>query len=167
MTISLKCGHKNKILMYFAWLVGMLVGFLFAFGNEASARLVMSPVIFSRSSYFGLISVLILPYIISAFVLLLSRPLWLVPIVFLRAFTFGFVYFIVSFAYQEAGWIARILIMFADSISVVLWLWFILGHPTDKSSKMEITLLLFSLVSIVVGVIDYCFISPLTVMLFI
>lgn len=167
MTISLNYAHKNKALIYFAWFAGLLAGVLFTANTDSFADIVMRPVLFSRSSFCSFISILILPYYICVVAFWLSKPLWLVAIIFLRAFIFGFSYFIISFAYQDAGWIARILIMFADSISVVFWLWFLLRHPTVERSKLGIAVLQFSLVSIVVGVVDYYFVSPLTAIFFV
>ena len=146
--------------MCLCWLSGIGLAALIRTTNTCCAILPAGSASLHRSSFPSLIVVLTLPHILAELFFYFGKFSWLMPLIFLRAFLFGFIYFSIALIYKDASWIAHSLIMFADSIACILWLYFLLNHAEGKHSKSHIDFLFIALLSLIVGIIDYYLLTP-------
>ncbi len=112
-------------------------------------------------SIVGLLSIWTLPFLLSAFVVFLGRPLWLLLICFSKAFCYAFVSLGFFLAFGTAGWLARILLLFSDWVCMPLlyWFWQRSLSGRRRPSRWDVAALLS--VMLLVGSVDYRVIAPL------
>lgn len=106
------------------WLFGMLFGFLFA---VIACKNQQNFYVFSLSSDVSVVAMLLsatVPYVLSAVILHFGNSYYLLPIVFIKSFFFFYSSFCILSVYSDAGWLARVLLMFSSSANAVILLWF-------------------------------------------
>jgi hypothetical protein len=115
-------------------------------------------------SIVGLFAVL-LPFLFTAAAAIISNH-WLYHcLALIKAFLFSYHACIVSAAFGSAGWLIRYLLLFTDActVPVLLWLWM---QGTDCHPRLQLRrTLVCSMISAIVGMIDFCVVSPFLVML--
>lgn len=156
----------NKLFLGLSWFSGLLLGVIASMQRADSTVPLMRSVLVERSSIVSLFAVLTFPFLLSALLVWISKPLLLVPVAFLKAFIFGFTAFTVSSAFGDAGWLSRWLLLFSDSCCVAVLLWFWFRNVTGKRRTFKTDVAISLVVTVLVGCIDYYAVSPLSVMLF-
>lgn len=151
---------KNvQLLLACAFLFGLISGILISMSASDALCSTMRAAPFGCVSIFGLLSVLLLPFLFSAFAVYSSSVLLLLCVAFAKAFAFGFVSFAVWAAFGAAGWLIRFLLMFADLIILPLLLWFWYQIMKNPHSWVKSTLVA-CILACFIGGFDYCFVSP-------
>jgi hypothetical protein len=109
-------------------------------------------------SIVGLASAVILPFLLSAFLVNLGWKQFLPLVAFGKAFCFAFVATGILSCHGAGGWIALPLLMFSDILSIpVLWLYWLQQRDRVRLSNFTMEYLVFFLL---VGSVDYLIISP-------
>lgn len=163
--------HRDKSLVYTpllcgTWASGLVCGFCFSFHFSETFYSVMLSAVDSRLSIVGLFFLLTFPFLISAVLLRYTSPLALFPFVFIKAFSFGLCLCATAIAFGDAAWLVRLLLFFSDSVVTVFLLWFWLRNICGNRGALNADLLLCIVTSVLVGCIDFCFVSPFMVMIF-
>ena len=115
----------------------------------------------SAVSIVSALCVLLLPLFFSALAVYFSKPKLLYGIAFLKAFTFAFVSAGITSGFGSAGWLARRLLMFSDSLSLpLLWLYWLRHIPGKGVFQPADTILIASCMGFI-GFADHVLISPL------
>lgn len=115
----------------------------------------------STVSILRLLSVLLLPFLFSALAVYFARPRLLYGIAFLKAFVFAFVSAGIASCFGSAGWLARWLIMFSDSLCLpLLWLYW-LRHIPGRSGVQGADLMITVSGMALIGLFDTVLIMPL------
>ncbi len=124
---------ENKIAS--AWLLGLLLGaWISAYAGKLDS-FQMLPGFFTGSSFSGLVSVSILPFLIVAYAASTGHVSVLPLICFFRAFLFSFCGSTVFHSYGSAGWLIRLLFAFSDICSMPVFYWFTLRCCRHKGSS--------------------------------
>lgn len=150
----------GKAILAFSWSLGIVCGIwgYVSAGNALYPLMRNSPC--GTMSIVGLLGISVLPFLFSAFAVSISFPFLLYPICFCKAFLFSFVSFGVIHSYEGAGWLIRWLLLFSDTVGVPLlycfWLRHLPGFQKPSLSENVLFLILF----LVLGWIDYRIISP-------
>lgn len=154
----------SSLLLALFWFIGLLAGYTVA--TRISLSVLMRTFSLERVSFLGLVLATIFPLAISAAALRSSAPLLILPIAFIKAFTFSFCASALSVVYADAGWLARWLYIFSDSIMVIFLLWFWVRNITKNTVifRKDFASCLFAASLLVC--IDYFIVSPFSVMLF-
>ena len=117
------CIPQRRVLDFF-WFAGLISGASASFyaGNPfvSTMRAASSGCV----SISGLLSVLLLPLLFSAFAVYICQIRLLFPIVFVKAFCFSFVAMGIDSAFGSAGWLVRILLLFGSGFSLPILWWF-------------------------------------------
>ena len=152
--------HSGPVLVLAAFFfLGHFLGVWFSGLASEHLSSAMRTVVSSRVSIIGLLSSVVLPFLISAFAVFLGRPVLLFPIAFWKAFLFSYLGFGLNTAWGSAGWLISPLVMFGSlcSMPVLYWYWLrgIRGH------RFEIGLfgLILGLLLLILAV-DYYLIVP-------
>ena len=105
-------------------------------------------------------SVALLPVLISVLVVFTEQFWLLLPISFLKAFSFAYVGSLVGSGYGSAGWLVQMLLMFSDCISLpfIWWFWCRILKSTEQITFSSI--LPIALVAVSIGALDFKVISP-------
>lgn len=146
------------------WVSGILIGAMLA--NKTSAQLSGYTLFPERTTFLGLLISAILPLVISAIVIKIRAPILILPIAFIKSFSYSYTGFLLYSFYGDAGWLAEWLCLFSDPIVIVSCLWFWLKNISAKSIFVNKDLLICSFISFGALCIDYFIVSPFSVMLF-
>ena len=161
-----KKQYVFKLLQAFIWILGIVLGFGFSFQTTVYTSSLMLSAANCRLSIVGLLFVLIFPFLISFVLFRLFKPLLVLPILFFKAFSFSCCVFSIVLAFGDAGWLARWLLVFSNSLAVVIYIRFCLRHAAGDNETLKRDFII-SLVSVTaIGCIDYFIISPFALMLF-
>lgn len=140
------------------WVIGLLVGMFFAFTVRTLVSSLIHTIVCCRASITGLISVLILPLVISA--MAISVPLFLYPICFFKAFSYGFCLYSVTFVFGDAGWLFATLLLFSDSVMIVLLNWLWCRHIVVNKNTSGQDFARCTIAATLIALMDYFLISP-------
>lgn len=162
--LNLKLPHFSRksslVVLAFSWFLGLLLGVIFSIAAGDSIVSLMRTAVSSHVSISGLLTAILLPFLLSAFAVFICEPWLLFVIAFLKAFAFSYLGLGVMVAYGSAGWLVWLLLMFSDccSLPLLLWYWirFISGR---KSTVIPVTVVLFFL-AVLIGSFDFCVVSP-------
>lgn len=142
------------------WCAGIFLGIYAASSVGYSFLPLMRAAIVRRVSIVALFAVLLLPFLLSAFVIFFSQPWLLLLFSFFKAFSFGFCCSAAQLSFGSAGWLVCLLLLFSDICTLPVLYWFWVRHISGdkyaigRSLAVSIALVLFF------GSLDYCFISP-------
>lgn len=148
----------------FFWLLGLVFGIIISSSAGDSVTSMMLTASESRMSIVSLLFV-VLPFLFAALAAYFSKH-WLLPaICFCRAFLFGFSAHTLSLCYGASAWIVQFFLMFTDFFVLPLYFWFCLKHICCRGVLFKRDLFACIAISVLVWIIDFCFISPYLAML--
>ena len=154
-----------KLVLPVCWGLGLLLGITYGFAADPSYFLLMRSVASDRMSIVGLLGVLYFPLLVSAFAVYFKRPQWLLLICFFKAFLFASCGSALLISFGSASWLVRLLLQFSDCCTVPLLYWFCMRSITGYSLNTRLDFWICSMCFAVVGIFDYCVISPFLVKL--
>ena len=150
----------DHFFLAFCWCLGLLCGIFLFRRLEPSGFPLMRSAIAGSVSIVGLICVGFLPFLFTAFAVYISEPWLLFLVCFAKACLFSFVSAGIYESIGSSGWLIRLLMMFSDSICVLLlyfsWLRLLSGHRVYCFADMFVC---FS-ATVLVCSVDYCIIAP-------
>ena len=123
--------RKRKFFLASIWICGLYFGSFAASQNSALVSM-MRTAAQSRVSIVSLLPVLLLPFLISAFAVSISKPWLIILVCFSKAFSFGLHVGAISIAFGSAGWLARMLLLFSAGCCVPVLYWFWLRHFSGR-----------------------------------
>lgn len=149
-----------RIFLAFFWIAGLLLGICLYFAAGSFYSSVMPGALQGTVSIVSLLCISILPFLFSAFAVFASKPFLLLLICFWKAFQFSFVSLGVLCSFSGSGWLIRWFLMFSDMISLPLLYWFWVRHICAKRFLSGTEAFVIVSLFILIGSIDYCYISP-------
>ena len=144
---------------------GILLGQYYASCCDQTYYLLMRMAPSCRVSIVGLLSVTFLPFLISAFAVCFSHPELMLPICFCKGFLFSCCAFVVASVFGSAGWLISFMLQFSDACTLPLLCLFWIRHLSGGNDSISTDILLCAALVLIVGVFDYCVISPYLVTL--
>lgn len=153
-----KCSVAFLLLF---WTVGFAVGTLCVFSLYDNYGSIIRQAAAMDATIVGLLLLSMVPLVLSYIVIRLSAAPLLLPISFFKALSFAFCSFGVLWAYGSAGWLVRILLLFSDSLSVLILLYFWISSITGDRKFIDHRLLCCMIASGFVAIVDYLYIVPL------
>ncbi len=117
------------------WVVGMVCGFGLFWYGQCSVGALMRGIFLCPVSIVPLLTVCVIPFLVTAYAVFLSEPWILFAACFGKAVLFSFVFSGIGLSYGSAGWLMRML-LFGDSVCVillyVLWSRSLSGRKTSR-----------------------------------
>jgi hypothetical protein len=148
------------VLLGIFWFLGMLSAVVTYSQTRISFSSLMRLAAADQVSIVSLILSLLLPYLLSAFAVYISKPLLLLPIAFLRGFSLMLVFMGASEAFGSAGWLVRSLFLFSD-LSFMPFLY--LFWHRNISGVTQDGRWVCCMVGIFIACLDYRYVSPFLV----
>ena len=151
-----------KLLILLVWCAGMLTGIYVSLHNFPNASSWMH----SFGGGVSIVSLLIcsaFPFVIYAFLISCGLRWLLLPLGFIKAFMYCFCACSVALAYGSGGWLARILLLFSDTVSTTALLWYQFKSINAETINMRtITAACVLLVSLA-SIFDHYIVTPIAV----
>ncbi len=154
--LRISCAVR-KILLGAFWVLGMLIPVCIFSQIDVSFSSLMRQAVVGQVSIVSLLTSILLPYLLSAFAVYISKPLLLLPIAFIRGFSLVFVLMAVSEAFGCAGWLIRGLFLFSD-LAFMPFLYLFWHRSISGTSKDRGWLCCGA--AVLIGCLDYHYISP-------
>lgn len=144
----------------FCWCSGLMLGLHYAYRADSTYFLLMRMAASCRVSIVGLLTAVFLPFLLSALAVYISRPELLLPVCFLKAFSFSCSAAAVSAAFGSAGWLIRFLLNFSECCTLPLLCLFWIRHISGVKRPAGRDFLICCIAVLTIGALDYLLISP-------
>ena len=148
----------HKIAVSLAWTAGLVCGVL----TVATTGATLPGNVLSRGPFPSLIAILTFPLLLSTLLITINKAILIIPLIFIKAFSFGLTASVLTYTYGSAGWLIRLLTLFSAFLSAVLLLLFIYRN-SSKQDTLYSDSILFALINILIGIADYYIISPILI----
>lgn len=154
--------RKSVWTLAFSWVFGVSLGLLYASHMHEDFSSMMRTAISSRVSIVGLLIILLLPYV-SSVGAVFFHPALVYLFAAGKGMCFSFCVYLIMVQFPSTGWLLCRLLLFSEfSVMVpMLLLWIRLLEDGQQSLKHDS--LLYLIVALTIGILDYCIISPFTV----
>ena len=159
-----KCLFR-RLLFLLIWASGLYLGCIVSSESGSSFSPLMRGFFTNTVSIVALISVSVLPFLFSAFAVSIGFSQLLFFICFIKAFSFGFVSGAIYTVFGNVGWLGQLLFMFSDMVSLPLFLLYGVRHISGDRSFSFSEFFFGTAVLILIGSVDFCFVSPVLAML--
>lgn len=149
----------RTVLISFVWIVGLLFGCHLGLQLTDSGILLMYNAIRFPFSFASLYFILFLPFILSALFVRLSAPLLSLIVVFIKALSIGCCTCGIMLAYSSAGWLIRFLLLFSDTLIIILLIWFWIRNIAGDGKKLNADVFLSAVFLFIISCVDYFVVS--------
>jgi len=151
---------RYLFLLAFVWLFGLLCGVGFSgFAGDSYVSLMRSASACSVSIV-SLLSVSLLPFLLSAFFVYLHSFAFICGLCFMKGCLFVFVSMGLYLSYGSAGWLLRLLMMFIDLCCLVPLWWCWLHFLSDSDSGLLKPVFTGGLIAGGIVCLDYLCVLP-------
>ena len=153
-------SNTLKQYLCFSWVLGLVLGI--ALGKYTTDD-ILELVFFSlmdRASVAGVLLSGLLPLTLSFVFLCFSLPQFLLPLVFVKAYGFGFSLCCTSVVFGSAAWLMCAIGLFSDFCGTTILLWFLFYHQDLNHKKLDKRFFLCCVLLIALAVLEYFVISP-------
>ncbi len=155
----------TAVLLIF-WVFGSVLGVLFVMSGNTVYPTVIRNAVLQPQSLSGILVAALLPFLIGTLAVSCSE-FWVLPVLGgIKAFAFSYVTFTVSVIFGQSSWLIYVLLLFSDMLLVPVFCVFCLRYVSGDQVLLRREVYIWFLVAILVGCLDYCFISPFLVSLF-
>lgn len=154
----LHCRNYRDLLA-FVWCAGLLFGTLLS-TVAAIPEHVLSAAVFGKASFFTLLSVLLLPLVLSVLAVYFSKNWLLAPVAFCKSFFFSFVAAGFAATYGSAAWLICGLVMFADLMLLPLLWWFWLRAGIEDKMQVLYSGIAAGCGIVLIGCFDFYTVAP-------
>ena len=160
-----KCRRINLFLLAFFTICGCSLGVYTSHVSDINSFHLMRMAVTCPVSIVGLTFVMLLPFLITAFAIWISKPYFILPVSFFKSFSFTLVLCYTIAVFDAAGWLMCLMLLFSNiSVQFSLnWLWIRLFSGTSRSLAKDLLLCVFCSLAIIV--VDYFFVAPYLVQL--
>ena len=162
--LNLKLPHfprkSSSAVLALFWFLGLVLGVFFSTAAGNTIATLMRTAVNSHVSISGLLTAILLPFLLSAFAVYIHEPWLLIPIAFAKAFVFSYVGLGVMTSYGSAGWLVRLLLMFGDCCSMPLLFWYWTRHISGQRKALLPVTAVVLVLAFVIGSFDFCVVSP-------
>lgn len=156
----LTSGYRRYIYFSFTWLAGLVAGMFLAIQFTTIHNPWTQSLAYSRLSVIGFLASLSIPFLLSAILFRMSIFWLIIPLIFGKAFSYSFSVCVILITFADAGWLLCRLLVFSDSIVAVFLLWFWFRNLDMNNNCRQVDLLLCLVITLAIGCIDCCVISP-------
>lgn len=143
-----------------SWLSGLVTGMLTALKTVTTHFFWTQSLHNSDLSVVGFLAFLLFPYLLSTILFRVSMWKGVLPLVFLKAFSFSWCATTIIRVFHHGGWLLRILLLFSSSLTAPLLLWFLIRNSNRDNCKNQRDLLFCLILTLIIGCIDCSLISP-------
>ena len=143
-----------------SWVLGILMGCGAAKSASSVLTVLLRGCVTADMTLWGIVSVTMLPFLLSAFAVSFSEPWLLLFISTFKAFSFSFCAWGVCLAFGHSSWLVLFLLLFSDFLLIPLLVFYWLRHIRGDILSPPWELPLFLGIALGVGYIDYRYIAP-------
>lgn len=149
------------ILLAFFWFAGLLSGTVQALCSSENLNVYFRTANYCSLSWTGLLLSIFLPLSFCIFSVHLSKAFLILPVIFLKAYSFSHCVLSILWTFGSAGWLVCSCLFFSDFAGILVLLWFSINHINGNRHQLLRNTLL-SLISIIItALVQQLVFSPL------
>ena len=158
---SLTARKGMSLILAACWICGLLCGVFYYSSSLPDIIPLMHRTVSCSASIVGLLNAALIPFLLSALFMAVSRPWMVAGICFVKAFLFSFVSMGCLIAFGSGGWLFRFFLLFCDCVVSPVLYWYWLRHiSTPVRSWWIVTSVALAIVIAFVTVLDYRVFAP-------
>ncbi len=147
-------------LLALIWFLGLFFGAIAVSSADAIFSLTMHSALYGSLSIFGLLAALLLPLLLTAFAVYVSKPILILFFAFFKAFLFAFTAAGLSACFTTAAWLVRCLLMFSDILILpVLWLVWLRSFEYKPVASLRCSAIA-AMMTCMIGCFDFAVVAP-------
>lgn len=153
-------SRRSKLfILAFISLSSIALGIMISRTADPYLYSLMRGVLISPVSIVGLLIVNCLPLLITAIIVLLSKPCLFLLHCFVKNFSYSFIRSLICISFAHAGWLAGAILLFSDTIVMCLLHWFWIRHLHFIRKSVKKDLLICLIFSLIACFADYIWVS--------
>ena len=156
-------GPRTIVSVIFA--AGLYLGMYFAVKYDNVLVSLFSILSAVSISFFGRFLSACIPLLIALILIFYSFPIALLPLCFFKAFCFAYFSSSCILFFKNAGWLIRFFLLFSDTCSLLLLLWFCLRHADGSTHLLKRDFAFCCVILIFICCFDCFSVSPFLMML--
>ena len=119
------CCSRYRCILALLWIFGVLLGLFHSYICGQQMQPLVRLVLFYNANFLCLLSAAFFPLIISYLIVCLSKPIHLLPLVFLKGFLFAFISFAFYSAFRASASLLYVFFLFGDLLTMpgLWWIW--------------------------------------------
>ncbi len=150
--------RHSSIILASCWCAGLLLGIMAA---ASAGESLISKMRSAASQPVSIVPFLAyVPFLLSAIVIHLRQPWFILPCSIIKAFLFGYCAFAVMLGFEQSGWLVVFLFLFSDAVSIPILYFYWLRCIKGSCAKGYWFSGCCLAALLAVGLIDYCWIAP-------
>jgi hypothetical protein len=150
--------HSTTLGIY--WIAGLLLGILSAVDADPTVLSLMRLTATAQVSIVFVLIRCVLPFLFTAFAVLIQAPFILYAVAFVRCFSCGFVLWLIAAAFGSAAWLIGPMLHFSEMLNLGLLCVVLLRWRQVPFRRIKSELVFCLLVSAWIVVIDHFAVSP-------
>jgi len=157
--------RNGVILLSVLWVLGLIFGLFFISSSDSTIVNSLYSASLIRPSFIGTLVVFLLPIAVTALAAFFASSFLIYLLCFFKALCYSLVLFGVVVTFGYSGWLIGFLFLFSGSCvsALMLWVWFRVFACNFANAYFD--LLICSIISVLISLIDYFLVSPYLVML--
>ena len=142
------------LLLALFWCVGLVLGVRAAFIVDNVFVSLMRLAVSSPVSIVGLLGSCLLPFLFTALAVFLSQDWLILPVCFLKSFTYGLCAKTIALTFGDSGWLIQLLFLFSDTCMLSVLFWFWIRHLAGNKATVVRDTAICIVVFIILGTLD-------------
>ena len=152
---------EARFALAFCWVSGLICGIWVFLTADTSLFFMMRSIPTGALSIVSLLCVTALPFLLSIFMVSISRPFLILPLCFCKALLFSFVSLGIIQVFGSAGWLFQHLLLFSDCAAVPILYLYWLRNMSGANLTFSWETVFFLALGCLSGSVDYRIIMPL------
>lgn len=148
------------------WLVGLFIGAFVAFHLSDNQLQIVRVIASRKAPLFGVLFSSFIPFLIVAFIARFMGHRCLQTYLFIKSALLTLCFCYCNRCFGTSGWLVTTLLFFTDLISSYYLVLFSFQLFTSKTERSALLFVLYSVISILLGLFNYFILSPFTASLF-
>ncbi len=152
--------RRDSVRLWLVWILGLSLGTIFASHADPTYYTMMRLAASGQMSIVGLAASILLPFLFSAYAVLIGKPSLLLGVCACKAFSFGYSGTLARGAFGTAGWLIQPLLQFTQICMIPVLCCFCLRHISGKRSTVTRELVFCLVLLAICAGFDYFVVSP-------
>ena len=154
-------AHRKVAFFVLFWCLGLFIGALSAGFTDPVLYSGIRGASLCGMSIPGSLIAAVFPFLVAAYAAQGSKPNWIYPIAFAKAFALSYIGLLIHICFGPAGWLIRCLLQFSGIVAAPVFCWFGIRLLSVKQGCERRDLLISCILMAAVVAVEYFLVSPL------
>ena len=139
---------------------GCVLGVAVASSADPYLISMMRQAVCAPVSIVDLLFVILFPFVITAVISYISKPILLLPVCFLKTLGYSFMIYAICKEFSGAGWLVAGLLLHSDTVCMITLYFFCLCYLTGFNQNGKRDIVVATIITSAISLLDVCLVSP-------